>query len=185
MTTETLSRAEPPERVRPTPEQLERKRKQQRFTRQRVWLPVGVVALLWLLAVAGLLWLTVAGSWFNMDTSQATYRSLVSGVADAIIILSITPLLFLCAVPSVGIFAVAVRRRRRDPERRAWTESGRRLLWRVENGIAAVGRRLEEDVLPSVARPVTSAYALAAFVRTLWKISAEMISRENRTHDEE
>lgn len=183
MTTETLSRAEPPERVRPTPEQLERKRKQQRFTRRRVWLPVGVVTLLWLLAIAGLLWLTVAGSWFNMDTNQATYRSLVSGAADAIIILSITPLLLLCALPSVGVIALAVRRRRQEPKPRSWTEGGRRLLWRVENGVMAVRQRLEEDVLPSVARPVTSAYALAAFVRTLWRITAEMISRENRTHD--
>lgn len=184
MTTETLSRAEPSERVRPTPEQLERKRRQQRFTRRRVWLPVGAVILLWLLAIAGLLWLTVVGSWFNMDTNQVTYRSLVSGVADAILILSITPLLLLCALPSVGLIALVVRRRRREPESHSWTEGGRRLLWRVENGVMAVGRRLEEDVLPSVARPVTSAYALAAFVRTLWRITAEMISRENRTHDE-
>lgn len=185
MTTETLSRAEPPERVRPTPEQLERKRTQQRFTRRRVWLPVGIVALLWLLAIVGLLWLTIAGAWFNVDTNQATYRSLVSGAADAVVILSLTPLLLLCALPSVGILALMVQRRRQEPERRSWTERGRGLLWQVENGVAAVEQRLEKDVLPGAARPVTSAYALAAFARTLWKEIAEMISRENKTHDDE
>ena len=185
MTTETLSRAESPERVRPTPEQLERKREQLRFTRRRVWLPVGSVTLLWLLAIVGLLWLTVAGSWFHVDTNQETYRTLVSGAADAVIILSITPLLLLCALPSVAILALAVQRRRKEPEGRSWTESARRLLWRVENGVTAVRERLDKDVLPSVARPVTSAYALAAFARTLWKEVAEMISLEKWTHDDE
>ena len=184
MTTETLSRAEPSERVRPTPEQLERKRKQQRFTRVRVWLPVGIVALLWLLSIIGLLWLTVAGAWFHMDTDQATYRSLVSGAADAVIILSITPLLLLCALPSAGVLALMVQRRRRGPEDRPWTESARRLLWRLDNSVMAVRDRLSKDVLPSLARPVISAYTLAAFVRALGKEIAELISRENRTHDD-
>jgi len=118
-----------------------------------------------------------------MDTNQAAYRSLVSGAADAVIVLFITPMLLLCALPTVGILALMVQGRRREPEPRSWTESGRRLLWQVENGVTAVRQRLEQDVLPAVARPVTSAYALAAFARTLWKEIAEMISRENRTHD--
>ena len=185
MTTETLSRAEPAERVRPTPEQLERKRKQRRFTRVRVWLPVGIVALLWFLAIIGLLWLTVVGQWFYMDTNQATYRSLVSGAADAVIILSITPLLLMCALPSVGILALMVQRRRQDPEGRSWTESARRLLWRFDNGVMGVRDRLGKDVLPTVARPVISAYALAAFARTLWKQITVLISREKRMHDDE
>ena len=180
MTTETTLPVQPPVTPQPSAEQLERRRRRQRFYRLRVILPMAVVALLWLGVTLLLLWLTVVGEWFAMDTNQAYYRTLVSGIADIVLVLSLLPLLLLCALPSaLTIGLVYHRRSKKQAEPRLEKLP---LFWRIENVIIRVKERLDEDILPRVAQPVISAYGAVAFVRAFFNQLREIIAREIRRY---
>lgn len=160
----------------PTPAQLARLQARRRYNRVYVYLPLGLVAFLWLLLVAGLLWLTVAGKWFYVDTNQEYYRSLVSGVADAFTVLMLLPLLLLCALPSLGAVGfIAWRRRSRKAKQDSYGTLP--LFWRVDNLVTRVETAVT-SFLPRMARPVISAYAALAYVRTLLRELKKTISRE-------
>lgn len=176
MTTDPIASAPPAASPQPSAEQLARKRRRRRFYRLRAVLPVTLVALLWLGVTLLLLWLAVVGKWFAVDTDQAYYRTLLSGIADIVLILSLLPLLLLCALPSGLAVGLAFYRR---SKKRAAPDQPEKLpfFWRVENIVIRVNGRLEE-VLPKVARPVASAYALVAFVRAFMRELREIITRE-------
>lgn len=160
----------------PTAEQSARLARRKRFNRLFVYLPLGFVAMLWLGLILGLLWLTVAGSWFAMDTNQEYYRALVSGVADAFTILMLTPLLVLCALPTVLASGLAVYRRQRRAEREPRPES-LPLMWRIENLVSSVRGRVDEFT-PKLARPIVNAHGAVAFIRTFYRQLKEIISQE-------
>lgn len=164
------------EPVAPTAEQLARKRALRRFNRLAVYLPVGLLALVWLGLILGMFWLTVAGSWFNVDTNREYYRSLISGVADAFTVIMLAPLLLLCSLPPIGTAAFFVWRRQR---RRAQPAGPEKLpiFWRVENIVTTVRARVATTT-PRVARPVITAHAAAAYVRTFISQIKEIVSRE-------
>lgn len=148
-----------------TPDQRERLLRRRRFNRLYVYLPMGAISGLWLTLIAGLIWLTVAGKWFAMDTNEAYYRRLVSGLADAFSILMLIPLLVLCAIPSVLAGAVVIYRWQRRREQPDPTPSVP-LMWRVENVVATIADSVE-NVTQKMSRPLIDVYAAAAFVRTL------------------
>ena len=164
-------RTPPPTVVTPTPEQLERLEKRKRFRNRYIYAPTVVVTLLWLVVVAALLWL-IGGA-----ENEFEYRQILSGIADAIAILFLLPTVLLCAVPPLAVVGFYMYRRQQKRELPANVEQ-LPLMWRIENIITRVKVRLETTVLPAIASPVITAYAVAAFMGTLFIEIRKMISRE-------
>lgn len=178
MTIETLPpAAEPVEPPGPTAAQLERLAARKRFNRLYVYLPAGIVVLVSLGVVLALLWLTVVGDWFAVDTNQEYFRVLTSGIADALTVLFIAPMLLLCAIPIAIPIGLAIYRRQQKKVAPVGAPQ-LPLLWRVENRLVSFQRTLNEKVLPRVAQPIASAYAAAAYVRTFFQQLRKIISRE-------
>jgi hypothetical protein len=160
----------------PTEEQGERLKARRRFNRLYVYLPLGLVAFLWLLLIVGLLWLTVAGRWFYVNTNQEYYRGLVSGVADAVTILMLAPLILLCTLPVAAAVGVAVWRRKRRKE--AQTPYGvLAIFWRIDSVISRI-RAGTGSLMPRLAQPIISAHAAAAYARALLQQIKNILSRE-------
>jgi hypothetical protein len=172
MTTEPIQAAQ--RGPLPTPEQEERLKARRRFNRLAVYVPLGVIVFLWLLLIAGLIWLTVAGQWFYVDTNQEYYRNLVSGVADAVLVLMLAPLMLLCAVPLVAGIAFLVWNRRRRAGRPYGTLPP--LFWRIDNLINRA-RAAISSFLPKLANPVIAAHGSAAYARTLLQEIKKLVSR--------
>lgn len=177
MTTDSLRTTQLADRgPLPTAEQGERLKARRRFNRLYVYLPLGLVAFLWLLLIMGLAWLTVAGRWFYVDTNQEYYRGLVSGVADAVTILMLAPLILLCTLPLAAAVGVAVWRRKRRKE--AATPYGAlAIFWRIESLISRIGAGIG-TFMPRLAQPVISAHAAATYVRVLLQQIKNILSRE-------
>jgi hypothetical protein len=140
---------------------------------------MALIGILWLGLLLGLAWLTVVGDWFAMDTNEAYYRALVSGIADAFTMLMLLPLLLLCAIPSALAVGLLVYRRQRRSERD--TEERLPIFWRVENVLIAVQEQIAA-ILPQLGRPIISAYAIASFVKTFLLDLKRIITREKKRH---
>ncbi len=166
---------EAPRSTQATPEQEARRARLRRFNRLVIYLPVGLVALAWIVFVALLFWLSIAGEWFAMDTDQLNNRQLFSGLADVVTILALLPLLLLCALPSVGAIALVVYRRQRKTA--APQAPSLPLLWRIEN-IVRDARDKSAAALPKIARPVINAHATGAFIRRLILELKQIIRQE-------
>lgn len=160
----------------PTAEQRARVAARRRFNRLYVHLPMALLGLLWLALILGMLWLSVVGSWFHVDTNQAYYRGLISGVADAFTIIMLAPFLLLCALPIVATVALLIWRRQRRKAQPAGPDK-LPLFWRVENIVDGIRSRVATTT-PKVARPVISAHAAAAYARTFLGQIKQIISRE-------
>ena len=171
MAIERVSHTPPPTVVTPTPEQLERLEKRKRFRNRYIYAPVIVVTLLWLVTIAILLWLVWGAE------NEVEYRAILSGIADAIAILFLLPAVLLCALPPLAIAGFYVYRRQQRRPQPAGVER-LPLLWRVENVIVRVQRRLETSILPAIANPVITAHAVAAFIRTFIVELRKIVSRE-------
>lgn len=179
MTSETTTASRfsrPHDLPQPTAEQLARRQSRRRFNRLYVYLPLVLVALLWLGLILGMLWLSVAGRWFAMDTNQVYYRSLISGVADAFAIIMLMPLLLLCALPTAAFVGLFFYQRQR---KKAKAQQGESLpiLWRVENAVSSV-RATTDRVTPKLADPVITAHATVAYVRIFLRRLKEIITEE-------
>lgn|SRR5690606_30647985 len=160
----------------PTAEQRARAKALRRFNRRYVYLPMALLALLWLGLIVGMLWLTLVGDWFNVNTNQAYYRGLISGVADAFTILMLAPFMVLCALPIVAAVALFIWRRQRRRAQPAGPEK-LSIFWRLENIVDGVRARVATTT-PKLARPVISAHAAGAFARSLLGQTKEIVSRE-------
>lgn len=177
MTTERLPQiAQPSYGPVPTADQIARKAARKRFNRLYVYLPLGIIALVWLLLIVGLIWLTVAGRWFHVDTSQEYYRSLVSGVADAFLVLMLLPFMIVCAVPPVAAIGFVVWRHRRQ---KAQPDSYGKLplFWRLDNVVTRV-RSAAAASTPKLANPVITVHSTASYLRTLLQEIRKTFSRE-------
>lgn len=162
--------------TRPTAEQKARSAKLRRFNRLTIYLPLGLVTLAWIALIVTLLWLSVAGAWFAMDTDQANYRQLFSAVADIVTILALAPLLLLCALPPVGAIGLVIYRRQRKVDTASAVPS-LPLFWRIENFVIAVRDNIAA-MLPRLAHPVISAHATAAFVNRFVMEIKQIIRQE-------
>lgn len=171
---EVVPYAQPPEAPPPEPtaEQLARLRARHSFRNRFIYGPMVLITLLWLVGLVVLFWLVLAPG-----EDIARYREVISGVADVVTILFITPWLVVCALPIVGAVGLVVYRRQRKPEQTPEVAS-LPLFWRVENIISKVQYRLDNQILPKMAQPVITAYGLVAFVRTLLNEIKEIVSRE-------
>lgn len=165
--------------VAPTVAQLERRARLRRFNRLTIYLPMTLIGILWLGLIVGLLWLTVVGDWFAMDTNQAYYRNLISGVADGFTILMLLPVLLLCAVPSALLMGLLVYRRQRAGDR--GKEAQLPIFWRLENTLVTVQQQIGV-FLPKLSRPVIAGHALVSFVETFLLDLKRIITREKKQH---
>lgn len=151
--------------TKPTAAQELRLKQRKRFNRLVITLPMGLVFFLWIALFLGMIWLSVAGEWFAMDTNQEHYRQLFSGVADVFTMLLLTPMLLLCALPIVGTVGVVVYRRKKrseDPD----TAPKLPLFWRIENKVDDV-RDMVARTMPRLAQPVINMHSTVAFVKQL------------------
>ncbi len=151
--------------IAPTTEQIERRKQRIRFNRLAVTLPMALVSLLWLVAILVMIWLAVAGEWFAVDTRQAHFRQLFSGIADLFTMLLLVPMLLLCALPFVAAIGFVVYRRNKRRELPA-EEPTIPILWRVENTVVTV-RDTVARTMPKMAQPVLDAHGAAAYIRQM------------------
>jgi hypothetical protein len=169
--------------VQPTAEQLERRQRLRRFNRWVLYVPVGLTFLAWLGLIGGLLWLSVAGDWFAMDTNQTHYRQLLSGVADTLTMIMLTPLLLLCALPTVGAIALVLARRQSAKGAPAG-ETSLPLLWRIDNIITEIHDTIARTT-PRVAKPLIDAHATAAYIKRFILVIKQTISQEILGNDDD
>lgn len=160
----------------PSVDQEDRLARRRRFNRIFVYLPLGLGVILWLGLILGMSWLAVAGDWFAMDTNQPYFRGLFSGVADAFTILMLTPILALCATPTILAGALTVYRRRRRKEKEG-QEPSLPLMWRVENVVISI-RETVSNAAPKVARPLITAHGMATFATTFLHELKQIILQE-------
>lgn len=141
----------------PSSDQLERAAALQRFNRLYVYLPVAVLGLVGLVLVGLLLW-----GVFSPNVTGT--RELASGLADVIVILTVIPLLLLCAIVPAAAIGLVVYRRQQPPR-----EHGRfhTLIWRLDTLVAKVQTKTA-TTLPKAAAPFIKGQAWAAYARTLW-----------------
>lgn len=160
----------------PTAAQEARRARLRRFNRLVISIPVGITALGWVALILGLIWLSVAGEWFAMDTNQAHYRQLFSAIADVVTMLMLAPMLLLCALPVVGAVALGVYQRRRRADAAA-VPAKLPLFWRIENVVISIHDSVAR-LMPKLARPVINAHAMAAFVRRFLTEVKQIVSQE-------
>ena len=147
-----------PQLYQPSPEQLERTAALQQFNRLYIYLPLAIFSL------AGLA-LVVLMLWGALSPNVVGTREFVSGLADLVVIMTVMPLLLLCAiVPAAAIGLVVYRRQ--QPKR----EHGRfhSLLWRLDSLVVKVQNAVS-TTMPKVATPVIKGHAWMAYVQTLLK----------------
>lgn len=151
--------------VQPTAAQEKRRTELRRFNRLVITVPVSLTALAWLLSILGLIWLSIAGEWFAIDTNQTHYRELLSGVADVVTMLLLMPLLLLCALPIVGAVALVVYRKRKKDDSTP-SEPSLPLFWRIENKVVMVHDAVARAT-PKLAKPVINAHSMVSFIKRL------------------
>lgn len=137
----------------PTDSQLERAAAIRKFNFRFVYLPIGLISLVVLLTVLALLYLALFPP--NEETLQS-----ISGLADAVTILGIMPLLLLCTiVPTLAVVAtVQGKRRGIAPIRQLQL-----LLWRLDRGMTGLKRTIGR-VAQKLANPFITIQAALAFV---------------------
>lgn len=149
----------------PTAAQEERRAQLRRFNRLTITLPVGLTIVLWLALLLAMIWVSIAGEWFAMDTNQAYYRELLSGIADVVTMLLLAPMLLLCALPIAGAIGLMVYRRRKKDDS-GDKEPSLPLFWRIENKVIMVHDAVARAV-PKLARPVINGHSTIAYLKQL------------------
>ncbi len=146
----------PKEEYQPTSSQLDRASEIRRFNFRFIYLPIGFISLVFLVAVLGLLYLALFPP---TDETADT----ISGMADAFTILGIFPILLLCAIfPTLMIGAfIQGKRRGMAPLRQLQL-----LLWHLDGGITS-GKRVIRRIAQRLANPFITLQVLLAFVRSI------------------
>jgi len=152
----------------PSVSQLARAKAMRRFNRLFVYTPVAFLGLVGLVLIGLLLW----GSLSPHITGT---REFASALADIVIILTVLPLMVMCAV--VPLAAIAYAGYRRRGEKRA---HGRLhlLFWRLES-LLERAQRGSGAGMNKLARPVIEGHARAAFLSTLFNRLKQTIKRLN------
>lgn len=161
--------------IQPTVQQLQRAQALRRFNWLYLYLPLGLFGAVWIGLIGGMIWLTISGRWFAMETNATYYRQLYSGIADGVLILAMTPWLVICALPTLLAVALVINR-----GQKAQNEASRPeqlpLFWRVENSLDKFYGQIEKT-LPKLARPVITAHALVSFLKTILNQIKQLIKR--------
>lgn len=159
----------PPE---PTTEQLARRKALRGFNRRTIFLPMAIIAFIWLVIVAAMIWLAVVGEWFGATTDSESFRLLLSGVADAVLIVLFSFWFLLGMIP-IGVTGYVWLQLRERRKRRPPGPDPLPIMWRIENVVVMISDRVMA-FLPYLARPIVLLYGVASYIRALflevWKI---------------
>ena len=150
----------------PTAAQLERAAALRRFNRLFVYLPIIIAAVIALIVVGLLFWITLIQPGENS-------RETVSGIASAVVIMVSLPMTLLCALPSVLFIAIYVQGRKKEmaPIKRLQT-----IFWQIDSVILRVQTAVN-DFTPKVAGVVIKAHAATAYVRNLLNQLMNLLKR--------
>lgn len=137
-----------------------------RFNRWFVYLPVIMAAVIVLVVVGLLFWVTLIQPGENS-------RETVGGIASAVVILVSLPMTVLCALPSVLIIGAFVQGRQRGmaPIKRIQT-----IFWRIDSLVLRLQSAVY-DFTPKVAGVVIKAHAAVAYVRNLLNQLMNLLKR--------
>jgi hypothetical protein len=157
---------EPKPEYRPTPAQLARAADIRRFNRLFVYLPVILAAVIALVVVGLLFWITL------IQPGEAS-RELVGGIAASVVILVSMPMTILCALPSILVIVLFLQGRKKGtaPIKRVQT-----IFWRID----ALGLRAQTAVnqfAPKAAGLVIKAHGIAAYGRNLLNQLINLLKR--------
>ena len=150
----------------PSPDQLERAAALKRFNRLYIYIPVAFLGLTGFVLVGVLLWGV-------FSPNIVGTRAFASGLADLVVIMTVMPLLLLCAiVPAAAIGLVVYRRQ--QPKR----EHGRlhTLLWRLDALVTKVQDTVSSTT-PKAAVPIIKGHAWMAYMQTLFKEIKKQFTR--------
>lgn len=170
-----------PPSKQPTEEQLARLEALRRFNRRYVYLPLILFAVVWGIVLAVMLWVSLVGEWFAINTNQEMFRPMFSAIADIVIIFLVSMCGLMLLIPialfGYGYYTIADRReRQRQVRELAQLPEPLPIMWRIENIVERV-RQITADTLPMAARPVIRAYAQATYWRALWNEIKRMFRR--------
>lgn len=129
-----------------------------RFNWLALYLPLGLAGLVGLVLVGLLLWGV-------LSPNITGTREFASGLADIVLIVTIMPLLLLCAIVPLAAIGFAIYRRQ-QPQR----EYGRLqpLFWRLDSLLGKVHNKAE-TALPKAANAVISGHTRMTYWRELIK----------------
>lgn len=150
----------------PTAEQLERTAALTRFNRLYVYLPLIIFSAVGLFLLGLMLW-----GVFSPNENGAI--GLMSGLADLIVIMTVIPLLLLCAVVPAAAIGLVVYRRQQPQRKHGRFQT---LLWRLDTLITKAQSKTA-TTLPKAAAPVIKGHAWAAYVRALVENIKKLFAR--------
>ncbi len=150
----------------PTAAQLVRAASLRRFNWFYVYVPIGLFGLIALLLIGLLLWGALSPNIIGT-------REFASGLADIVIILTIIPLLLLCAIVPLAAIGLVIYRKQ-QPER----EHGRfqTLFWRLDT-VVDKARDKTDTAAPKAADVVISGHTRAAYWRALFNNLRKQFTR--------
>lgn len=152
----------------PTAIQEERAKSIRRFNWLYVYTPIAFLSLVALAIIALLLYLVVN------PISVETYAT-ISGIADAVVIMGILPLLIIFGALLLAIFSIWIRARRRGF---AVVRGSQKFFWRVQWALDDV-QRITRQTGDMLASPFISIRAVAAYVRSLFHQLIRLLKRGN------
>lgn len=146
----------------PTPAQQARDVSLRRFNRLTIYLPLGAAGCAALVLLGIMLWQV-----FATTPESQTYR-FFSGLADLILILSLFPLLLLCAIgPALFgylVYAANTKRKLEPAQRRCKLQTA---LWRLDAVLGTAQSALRDRYLEQAARPLISGHAYLAALKAV------------------
>ncbi len=163
----TMPAVSEPKTFEPTVAQEDRAKALRRFNRLFVYLPISIVGLGVLIVIGLLLW----GSFSPNITGT---RDFTSALADIIIILTIAPMMLVCAIFPAGLIALMVYGGKK-PE---GSKYGRMqtVLWKLHN----FADRLQSNrqvILDTAARPIIQGHAKVTYYQSILKFIGRLFSR--------
>jgi len=163
----TMPAVSEPKTFEPTVAQEDRAKALRRFNRLFVYVPVGFVGL-GVLIIIGLLF------WGSFSPNITGTREFTSALADIIIILTIAPLMLVCAIFPAGLIALMVYGAKK-PE---GSKYGRMqtALWKIHN-FADKLQSNRQVIVDKAARPVIQGHARFAYYQSILKFIGRIFSR--------
>ncbi|MEM7114467.1 MAG: hypothetical protein AAF614_18675 [Chloroflexota bacterium] len=161
----------------PSVEQLARATQRKRFNWLFVYLPI-------ILAVIGVVTLTVLMVVGVLSPMPEASQAFVSSLADLIIILVTLPLALVCGAIPLGLVGFLIYRRQQQPAQPQTDDEmakyGRlqKLFWKVEDLIVKSGNKSDE-LLPKVAQPLIRGNAFFTYIETLLYHIKQFLARSN------
>lgn len=164
--------------LEPTEEQKQRLAARRRFNWSYVYAPI----ILFSLVILSLIGLLIYGVLSPNGNGTAEFAS---ALADIILIMTITPLLLLCALPTLLFAGVVVYRRQQRKEKKERgelvPEHGRvqRLFWRLDNLLTRIQTIIQQQA-PKGAGPIINVNAWLSYLLAFWQQLKSFLPGRNK-----